>query len=95
MSIDNTELSINTVYLRLKEIIKNEAREPLDKVGSYLVGCTLAVEGIESLFESYPTLEEIADIGSDLEYQGEEYFDEYHRKLKVLLVKLESEISNK
>ena len=95
MSIDNTELSINTVYLRLNEIIKNEAREPLDKVGAYIVGCTLAVEGMEGLFKSYPTLEEIADIGSDLEYQGEEYFDEYHRKLKVLLVKLESEISNK
>lgn len=95
MSIDNDELTIKTIYLRLNEIIKNEAQEPLDQVGSHIVSCTVVVEGIERLFESYPTLEEIADIGSDLEYQGEEYFEEYHQKLKELLKILEAEIGDK
>jgi hypothetical protein len=95
MSTDNAELSIDTIYLKLNEIIKNEALEPLDQVGSYIVGCTLAVEGIERLFESYPTLGEIADIGSDLEYQGEEYFEEYHRELMKLLERLEAEVSDR
>lgn len=95
MSIDNTELSINTIYLRLNEIVKNEAQESLDRVGSYVVGCTLAVDGIERLFEDYPVLEEIADIGSELEYQGEEYFQDYYQRLKKLVEKLEAEISDK
>jgi hypothetical protein len=94
MNTNDDKLSINTVYLRLNEIIKNDVQEPLDRVGSYIVGCTLAIEGIERLFESYPTLEEIADIGSDVEYQGEEYFDEYHYKLTKLLEKLAAEIGD-
>jgi hypothetical protein len=94
MSTDNTELSIDTIYLRLNEIIKNEAQMPLDQIGSYIVGCTLAVEGIEKLFESYPTLVEISDIGSDMEYQGEEYLQEYHQSLKKLIVKLGAEVSD-
>jgi hypothetical protein len=94
MSIDSIEPTIAAVYLRLNEIIKNEAQKPLDQVGSYIVGCTLAAEGIERLFESYPTLVKIADIGADMEYQGEEYLQEYYQSLKKLLVELETEVGN-
>ena len=90
---DTNKLSINTVYVSLAEIIKNDARRPLDQVGSYVVGSTMAEVGIDSLFEKYPALEEIAEIGASMEWQGEEYLDEYYQRLKILIEKLGKEIN--
>jgi len=95
MNIDNSSLSVADTYLRLVEVIRNDSHQTLDKVGSKIVGCTVAVDGIEDLFEKYPALEEIADVGSDLEYQGEEYFDEYHERLNILIKRLSEEMEAK
>lgn len=93
MSTDKPAISIKTVYLNLVEIITNDAKVPLNQVGSYVVGSTIAEDGVDDLYKDYPTLEQIADIGSELEYQGEEYAEAYYQQLKSLIVKLEKEIS--
>lgn len=92
---DNKRLSIDTVYLSLVEIIKNDARKPLDQVGSYVVGSTMAKEGIDGLFEKYPILEEIAEIGASMEWQGKDYLEEYYQQLKTLIEVLGKRIDTK
>jgi dihydroorotase len=92
MSMTNPSLSIDSIYTNLVEIIKNKDQKPLDQIGSYILGATLVKDGIEDLFKEYPVLEEIADVGSNLEYQGEEYSIEYYERLKELIKKLGDEI---
>jgi hypothetical protein len=85
MSIEDTPPSVDAIYNHLAKIIENKEKRRPDQVGSLIVGCTLAKDGIEHLFVEYPILEEIAEIGADLEWQGKEYFDEY---IKILNVKI-------
>ena len=92
---NNKKLSINTVYLSLIEIINNDARMTLDQVGSHVVGATMAEAEIDSLFEKYPVLEEIAEIGASMEWQGKDYLDGYYQQLKALVEKLGKEINTK
>ncbi len=52
---------------QLNDIVKNSNKFELDSVGSKIVGCTIAAEGIEDVYSEYPLLEEIAELGSSLE----------------------------
>lgn len=75
---------VEKVILRIEEILSNPNDEPLDRLGSYIVGATLVREDIEPIFEACPPLEKIAELGADLETQGgTEYaskiFDEIER----------------
>jgi len=93
MISDNKKLSIDTVYSSLVEIIKNDAMKPLDQVGSYVVGATMAEASIDSLFDKYPVLEDIAEIGASMEWEDENYLDECYQRLKFLIEKLGKQIN--
>lgn len=95
MSDKSHILSIDSIYATLTKIIENEAKLPLDQMGPYIVGCTIAEEGIDSIIKDYPIIEDIGEIGASLEWQGEEYYDEYCRKLESLMAKLSTEINTK
>lgn len=51
----------------LDEISANKDNKPLDIIGSYIVGATLARDDIEELYKIYPELETIAELGAELE----------------------------
>lgn len=58
---------INDIYNRLEEILANKNNVRPETLGSYIVGCTIVPDGIESFYAKYPALGKIADLGSDLE----------------------------
>jgi len=51
--------------------LKEAHQANLNGVGSKIVGCTIAAEGIEPLFAKYPILEQIAELGANLETEKE------------------------
>lgn len=59
--------SIKDIYTRLAEIVENKLNEPLNKLGSYIVGCTIVLDKIDELYKKYPVLEDIAELGAELE----------------------------
>jgi len=58
---------IHDIIKRLDEISANKDHKPLDVLGSYIVGATMARDDIEELYAQYPTLETIAELGAELE----------------------------
>ena len=81
--------AIVEVVNRIEDILKNPKDEPADTLGSYIVGATLVRDDIEQYFEKYPLLENIAELGADLETQaGTEYakdiLAEIENKFRVL-----------
>jgi phosphoglycerate-specific signal transduction histidine kinase len=86
---------IEDVYSKLAKIIKNDDNIPLEQMGSLIVGCTLAQDDIELLFRDYPVLEEIAEIGADMEWQAGEFLDEYNQQLHNKMKVLQHSIHNK
>lgn len=53
---------------KIKHILQNSKNEPLDCLGSYIVGATLARDDWEDVFQdNYPLLDEIAELGAELE----------------------------
>lgn len=95
MSTESHTPSIDVVYYNLAEIIKNDDKRPADRVGSLIVDCTLPLYNIESLYIDYPILEEIAEIGADMEWQGEAYFADYIKQLNEKIKALENSINKK
>lgn len=52
----------------IKHILQNSKNEPLDCLGSYIVGATLARDDWEDVFQdNYPLIYEIAELGAELE----------------------------
>ncbi len=58
---------IQEIIKRLDEISANKDNKPLYMLGSYIVGATIIREDIDELYEKYPGLENIAELGADLE----------------------------
>ena len=53
---------------KIKHILQNSKNEPLDCLGSYIVGATLARDDWGDVFQDhYPLLDEIAELGAELE----------------------------
>ncbi len=59
--------NINQIVSELDAVVEQADDSALDAVGSKIVGCTIAVEGIEVFYSKYNILEEIAELGADLE----------------------------
>lgn len=58
---------ITDIVKTIDDILKNEKNEALYVLGGYIVGATIVKENIEEVYEQYPLLEEIAELGADLE----------------------------
>ncbi len=58
---------IMEILNQLDEIIRNDHHEPPYILGGYIVGTTIVRDDIESIYEEYPSLEYIAELGADLE----------------------------
>lgn len=67
-----TDSEITSIVQRLDEIVQNKNNEPLDQLGSYIVGATLARDDSEVYCEAYPTLRVIAELGAELETMASE-----------------------
>ena len=75
--------SAKQVIERLQAICDNADPLKLDEVGSKIVGCTIAAEGIDPLFVKYPILEEVAELGASLETEK----DVEHQQAIFVLIK--------
>lgn len=58
---------ITEIVKTIDDILKNEKNQPLYVLGGYIVGATIVKDGIEEVYKEYPLLEEIAELGADLE----------------------------
>ena len=58
---------IQEIIKTLDEISANKKNEPFHTLGGYIVGTTMVRDDIDDLYQQYPGLEQIADIGSELE----------------------------
>lgn len=68
---------------RIEEIIRNESHQPIDVLGSYIVGATIVRDDAETIFEAYPDLEAIADLGSELEtLSGTEHAEQVFNEIE-------------
>ena len=78
---------IQEIIKTLDDISANKDNKPLHVLGGYIVGTTIVREDIDELYEEYPYLEVIADLGADLEtLEGDEYaipvFNQFQNALK-------------
>ena len=74
---------IKIIINKLDNIFLEDNLASLNDLGSKIVGCTIAAEGIEPLFAKYPILEEIAELGASLETEK----DEQHQQAMLPLIK--------
>lgn len=72
---------------KIKHILQSSKNEPLDCLGSYIVGATLARDDWEDVFQdNYPLLDEIAELGAELETtEDTEYAANIIREIKEKL----------
>ena len=57
-----------TIVQRIGNILKNKEKKPLCVLGGYIVGATIVRDDWEEKFQArYPLLNEIAELGADLE----------------------------
>lgn len=85
---------IQGIIARLDEILQNKNNEPLDQLGSYIVGATLARDDIENHFSKFPELEEVAELGAELEtLSGSEYANEVFQKIRITLDSLKQNLA--
>jgi len=81
---------ISVLINRLDDLVANKSGLSQDQIGSYIVGETIASEGIEELYAKYPLLEEIAELGSDLETERDPlYQEQLLNEIKAKLAELE------
>lgn len=91
--MDNSE--IHDIVERIDEIVSNKNDEPLDQLGSYIVGATLVREDTETLFSKYPELETIAELGAELEtLEGSVYEKEVFINIKTHLNALKLQVKD-
>jgi hypothetical protein len=74
---------IKIIINKLDNIFLEDNLANLNDLGSKIVGCTIAAEGIEPLFVKYPILEEIAELGASLETEK----DLEHQQAIFVLIK--------
>ena len=55
------------IVYKIDKILRNTHNEPLDKLGSYIVGETIVQDDFEEIQKKYPLLENIAELGAELE----------------------------
>lgn len=72
-----------------------EGKEPLDQLGSYIVGALIVDEIGFELYQSNETVERIAELGSDLEISNgsNEELQEMWEEIKALVAKLDADIT--
>jgi hypothetical protein len=87
---------INKIIERIEEILLNPANEPIDMLGSYIVGATIVRDDIGRYYEKYPLLERVADLGADLEtLGGSKHADGVLREIKIKFEELKSQVETK
>ncbi len=86
---------IQAIISRIQEILLNRNKEPLDRLGSYIVGATIVRSDIDYYYDKYPLLEEVAELGADLEtLGGSEYATKVFAEIKEKFRLLEEQIKS-
>lgn len=80
---------ILNIISRIENILQNPRGETADMLGSYIVGATIVRDDIEQYYKKYPLLEEVAELGADLETLGdskhaEVVLNEINEKFRIL-----------
>lgn len=85
---------IHRIVDRIDQILKNERNQPLDMLGSYIVGETIIQDDYGEIQKKYPLLEKIAELSSDLEtLGGSKYATRVHQEIIETLSQLKRELS--
>jgi hypothetical protein len=84
--------ALQKIIKRLNEIVNLENKEPLDQLGSYIVGALIADDEGYKISQSNELLQKIADLGSDLEISngGSEWMQKDWQEVKELVERLNS-----
>lgn len=86
---------ITPIIARLQEILDNAHNNSPDVIGGFIVGATIVRDDIDSLYDQYPDLEEIAEFGAELETVRDiHYANELLRKIRVKLDNLKHQAQN-
>lgn len=59
--------SIHEIVKGIGDILKEKRGEPIDMLGSRIVGVTIVSEEFEKYYAEYPPLERLAELGAELE----------------------------
>lgn len=88
--IDN---NINKVINLIHNIIVNEDKEPLDVLGGKIVGLIGGMENIEIMYDHYPLLEVIANLGSELKFTTDkDQAQRIYSNIQEYLIQLRSSV---
>ncbi len=63
----NNKSLIEDIYNRIEDILVNSKNEPLNLLGSYIIGCTFVLDDIHEYYDKYPILDEIVGLSAELE----------------------------
>ena len=77
---------LNEIVKRIEQILLNENNDSLDTLGSYIVGATIVRDDYDFYKNKYQLLDEIAELGADLETIKDS-------KAEVVLNNIESKLS--
>lgn len=83
------------IITRLNKIVALEGKEPLDQLGSYIIGTLVIDDAAGQLCQTDETLARIADLGGDLEVSngGEEWMKKDWQEVKQLVAKLNYDLA--
>lgn len=81
---------LKSIIQRLNEIVSMENNQPLDQLGSYLIGTLVVDDEADKLCETNETLARIAELGGDLETSngGSEWMQKNWQEVKALVEEL-------
>jgi hypothetical protein len=82
---------LQNIIKRLQEIIKLEGIEPLDQLGSYIVGVLIIDEVGYNLYQTNEKVARIAELGGNLETGngGDEWMKKDWEEIKMLVDQLD------
>jgi hypothetical protein len=84
---------LTKIIFEIDTILLNTENESIDRIGSLIVGATIAREDYNIYQEAYPELDEIAELGAELEVLHGTEAEAVLRDIKSKFSKFKSQIN--
>jgi hypothetical protein len=84
---------LTKIIFEIDTILLNTENESVDRIGSLIVGATIAREDYNIYQEAYPELDEIAELGAELEMSHGTEAEAVLRDIKSKFSKFKSQIN--
>jgi len=65
--------NIEIIISAIDKILHQTGHKSADEIGSYIVGATIVRDDIDDYYKKYPLLEEVAELGAELETIKDSY----------------------